>query len=551
MEYISKPNAIILAVSPANQDIANSDALKMAREVDPSGKRTVGVLTKLDLMDAGTNAYEILVGKSLPLKLGFIGVVNRSQQNIMDDLAISSSLANEEKYFAQHPVYRSIPSHCGTQKLAKTLNSILMHHIREKLPELKSKLNLLIVQSEQELLSYGDTIFTGKAHQGSMMLRLLTKFCVNFNASIDGTFTEVSTMELSGGARLYYIFNSIFGQSLNSIDPCTGLTTQDIRTVMRNATGPRPSLFIPEIAFDLLVKPQIKRLEMPCLRCAELVFDEMLKIVNGCESRELARFPKLHQRLLEVVVEMLRERMAPTQAYIESLISIQLAYINTNHPDFIGGGAAIATLERKHDKRRREHDRTRRNVDTEHQTLMPMKPQTIHRDITPSHGINQQQGRDGGFLTYFFGNNADAPVDRNIMSSPENSLAPPPIPTEGSDRSRSPSRLAFPNEYVHTDADSTIAPAEDVEVELIRSLISSYFHITRKAIADLVPKTIMHLMVNHAKENIQNRLVSTLYREDVFADLLKEDAAVMEEREKCMALLETFRKGASLLQDIF
>jgi len=52
--------AIIMAVSPANQDLANSDALKLARRVDPYGERTIGVLTKIDLMDDGTNALEII-----------------------------------------------------------------------------------------------------------------------------------------------------------------------------------------------------------------------------------------------------------------------------------------------------------------------------------------------------------------------------------------------------------------------------------------------------------------------------------------------------------
>jgi len=50
-EYIAKPNSIILAVSPANVDIVNSEALKLARHVDPLGRRTIGVLTKIDLMD--------------------------------------------------------------------------------------------------------------------------------------------------------------------------------------------------------------------------------------------------------------------------------------------------------------------------------------------------------------------------------------------------------------------------------------------------------------------------------------------------------------------
>lgn len=79
MQFIIKESCLILAVSPANQDLANSDALKIAKEVDPEGMRTIGVLTKLDLMDQGTDAKEILENKLLPLRRGYVGVVNRSQ----------------------------------------------------------------------------------------------------------------------------------------------------------------------------------------------------------------------------------------------------------------------------------------------------------------------------------------------------------------------------------------------------------------------------------------------------------------------------------------
>jgi replication fork clamp-binding protein CrfC len=79
VKFIEKPNCIILAVSAANTDLANSDALKLAREVDPQGQRTVGVLTKLDIMDKGTDAMDVLQGRVYPLRLGFIGVVLRSQ----------------------------------------------------------------------------------------------------------------------------------------------------------------------------------------------------------------------------------------------------------------------------------------------------------------------------------------------------------------------------------------------------------------------------------------------------------------------------------------
>ncbi|GFN78157.1 dynamin, partial [Plakobranchus ocellatus] len=68
MEFISKESCLILAVTPANSDLANSDALKIAKEVDPQGLRTIGVITKLDLMDDGTDARDILENKLLPLR---------------------------------------------------------------------------------------------------------------------------------------------------------------------------------------------------------------------------------------------------------------------------------------------------------------------------------------------------------------------------------------------------------------------------------------------------------------------------------------------------
>ena len=85
MKYISNPNAIILAVTATNQDIVNSDALQLAKEVDPLGERTLGVITKLDLMDPGTDASETIHNKVIPLRKGYIGVVNRSQRDVVSD----------------------------------------------------------------------------------------------------------------------------------------------------------------------------------------------------------------------------------------------------------------------------------------------------------------------------------------------------------------------------------------------------------------------------------------------------------------------------------
>jgi dynamin 1-like protein len=160
-----------------------------------------------------------------------------------------------------------------------------MNHIRDKLPDMKARLNTLMGQTQQELNAFGDSAaFSDTNSQGALVLRLMTQFARDFVASVEGTSLDISTKELCGGARIYYIFNDVLGHALDSLDATADLDTQDIRTAIRNSTGPRPSLFVPEVAFELLVKPQIKRLEGPSLRCVELVYEELVRICHNCSN---------------------------------------------------------------------------------------------------------------------------------------------------------------------------------------------------------------------------------------------------------------------------
>lgn len=130
LDYACRPNAIILAVTPANADLANSDALKIAREADPEGLRTLGVLTKLDLMDAGTHAADILAGRSaFRLRLGFVGVVCRSQHDINTGKAIRDALRHEAEFFRSHSHYRAIAHRCGALYLSRELNRVRLTRI--------------------------------------------------------------------------------------------------------------------------------------------------------------------------------------------------------------------------------------------------------------------------------------------------------------------------------------------------------------------------------------------------------------------------------------
>ncbi|SCU85877.1 LADA_0D10462g1_1 [Lachancea dasiensis] len=561
LEYVAKPNCIILAVSPANVDLVNSESLKLAREVDPHGKRTIGVVTKMDLMDSGTNALDILSGKLYPLKLGFVGVVNRSQQDIQANKSVEEALNNEDAYFIRHPVYRTISTRCGTRYLAKLLNQILMNHIRDKLPDIKARLNTLIGQTEQELQTYGGTGIITKENRASLVLQLMNKFAARFVSSIEGTSSDISTKELCGGARIYYIYHNIFGNSLESINPTENLSTTDIQTAIRNSTGPRPSLFVPELAFDLLVKPQIHLLLGPSERCVELVYEELMKICHNCGSPELARYPKLQSKLIEVVSELLRERLGPTRSYVESLIDIHRAYINTNHPNFLSATDAMADIV---DARKRRRTRGPQTMDLEHakkvlnndaskKEASSSSPVPESENIGGSESSSEDDEKDpskqskDSFLNYFFGKEQQRSHQMNGLKDAYSMSANQPQTNDLPD---------FENFRIQEASQPTddhqpqLTEREELECELIRRLIVSYFGIVREMIQDQIPKAVMCLLVNFSKEIIQNRLVTKLYKESLFEDLLMEDQNLAQDRQKCVKLLETYTEASNIIGDI-
>ncbi|GMM32836.1 dynamin-related GTPase [Saccharomycopsis crataegensis] len=624
-EYISKPNCIILAVSPANVDLANSESLKLARQFDPQGKRTIGVLSKLDLMDHGTNAFDILSGKVYPLKLGFVGVVNRSQQDIMQNKSLDDSLRSENDFFTSHPVYSKISSKCGTQFLSKTLNNILMNHIREKLPDIKAKLNTLMGQTEQELLSYGDPKQYSIANRGNLILKLISKFANNFTGSIEGDKIDniISTKELCGGARIYYIYHNIFSKILRSIDPCLNLSMLDIRIAIRNSTGPRASLFVPELAFDSLVKPQIKLLQEPSVKCVELIYEELMKIChNNCSSNELIRYPKLQAKLIESVSDLLRQRLGPTTQYVESLIEIHRSYINTNHSSFIGAASAMTQV--LDDRRAKAQAIAKQNIlEAKKSRKVSGSSDVISEDgeasdndtisdailngtkkHNKSESVNEKIGSKKvsrkasnselsndldssskeSFLNFFFGKDAqnkNDPVNGNVngnakgvsngfsaQSSSFNTGIFSNLDTSADSSNtalnnidgglnfinRLPEQieqlsLSNPQNQPENNVDE-LTDREQLECELIKKLIISYFNIVREMIEDQVPKSIMCLLVNYCKDNVGNKLVGELYKEDLFDDLLEEDKELRVEREKCFKLLESYKEASKIIGEI-
>merc|ERR1719483_2052521 len=125
-----------------------------ARHVDKEGNRTISVITKLDLMDDGTDARDIFENRLLPLKKGYIGVVNRSQRDIDNNKDIKEALASERSFFLNSP-YKSMVNRMGTKYLQQVLNRELSSHIKSKIPEIRSDLQKKSKEVEEALKTLG------------------------------------------------------------------------------------------------------------------------------------------------------------------------------------------------------------------------------------------------------------------------------------------------------------------------------------------------------------------------------------------------------------
>ncbi|XP_053919186.1 dynamin-1-like protein isoform X2 [Cuculus canorus] len=548
LQFISNPNSIILAVTAANTDMATSEALKIAREVDPDGRRTLAVITKLDLMDAGTDAMDVLMGRVIPVKLGIIGVVNRSQLDINNKKSVADSIRDEYGFLQKK--YPSLANRNGTKYLARTLNRLLMHHIRDCLPELKTRINVLAAQYQSLLNSYGEPV----EDKSATLLQLITKFATEYCNTIEGTAKYIETSELCGGARICYIFHETFGRTLESVDPLGGLNTIDILTAIRNATGPRPALFVPEVSFELLVKRQIKRLEEPSLRCVELVHEEMQRIIQHCSNystQELLRFPKLHDAIVEVVTCLLRRRLPVTNEMVHNLVAIELAYINTKHPDFADACGLMNNNieEQRRNRLARELPSTLpRDKSTKAPgALTPASQESVTAAsaeadgkavAAPGAGEGSQEPGTGNWRGMLKTSKAEE-VLAEEKSKPAAAL--PASPQKG----HAVNLLDVPVPVARK-----LSAREQRDCEVIERLIKSYFLIVRKNIQDSVPKAVMHFLVNHVKDTLQSELVGQLYKSLLLDDLLTESEDMAQRRKEAADMLKALQRASQIIAEI-
>ncbi|KAM7393925.1 hypothetical protein PAMP_020759 [Pampus punctatissimus] len=576
LQFITKESCLILAVTPANTDLANSDALKIAKEVDPQGLRTIGVITKLDLMDEGTDARDILENKLLPLRRGYIGVVNRSQKDIDGKKDIQVALAAERKFFLSHPAYRHIAERMGTTHLQKTLNQQLTNHIRDTLPGLRSKLQSQLLSLEKEVEEYKNFRPDDPTRKTKALLQMVQQFGVDFEKCIEGSGDQVDTSNLSGGAKINRIFHERFPFELVKMEFDEKELRKEISYAIKNIHGVRTGLFTPDLAFEAIVKKQIIKLKEPCLKCIDLVIQELINTVRQCTNK-LGSYPRLREETERIVTTYVRERDTKTKDQVLLLIDIELSYINTNHEDFIGfANAQQRTAANATKKRVMPNQVIRRGWLTINISIMKGGSKDYWFVLT-AESLSWYKDEEEKEKKYMLplDNLKLRDVEKGFMSSKHvfaifnteqrnvyKDLRQIELACDTQDDVDS-WKASFLRAGVYPEKDQpetedamnpsdtvSMDPQLERQVETIRNLVDSYIGIVNKSIRDLMPKTIMHLMINSAKDFIHSELLAYLYSAGEQSTLMEESAEQAQRRDEMLRMYHALKEALVIIGDI-
>lgn len=474
LQYITPINSIILAVTPANQDLANSDSLRIAREVDPEGERTIGVITKIDLMDQGTNARDILENKIYPLKLGYIGVINRSQHDIDTNKSMEAARKSERKFFEDSVDYSDLADRCGTGYLEQVLNRLLMEHIRSCMPNLRHKVQTMLMEKNAELQGYGDNPTASESTMNAFVLEVITKYLDYFDNLLKGhaddEIEDINTVKSRGGARISRQFMDSFIPTIKAQPGLANLTDSQLFFKMKNHAGLTVPLFTPHKAFDQILFGAIEQLRQPSIELVDDVVQILFDIHNEVEFMELTRFSSLADAIRGVVDDCIRSCVDPTIDYINGLIDNEKSFVNTIRPDFRGAQVVNA----------------------------------------PCAG--------------------DDPRARPL---PEKPAVPDPV--------------GVCSIY---GSSKEMTNHQTQEMRDLVQIGSRYFELIREQVKDMVPKAIVHFLVNKSSEMLRPKMIESVFNSPEIKELLTEDPSITSKRISCQQLVTALTKAQQILSEV-
>ncbi|XP_049730860.1 interferon-induced GTP-binding protein Mx2-like [Elephas maximus indicus] len=323
-KYIERQETINLVVMPCNVDIATTEALNMAKEVDPDGDRTIGILTKPDLVDKGleTGILNVVRNLTYHLKKGYMIVRCRGQQEITDKLSLAEATKREIDFFQTHRNFRVLleEGRATVPCLAERLTTELIVHIKKSLPLLGQQIQESHQRATEELRHYGTEV---PDKETDKMFFLIEKVKV-FNRDVE-KLVEGEEAVKENETRLYNKIRMEF-KTWNHV---LAANTQKVKNIVHEEVskyenqyrGKELPGFINYQTFVAIVRQYIQQLVDPALNMLQKVTDIVQQAFIAQAKTNFREFPNLNQTAQDLI-EKIKMRQAEAA---ENLVQLQFS----------------------------------------------------------------------------------------------------------------------------------------------------------------------------------------------------------------------------------
>ncbi|XP_032369867.1 interferon-induced GTP-binding protein Mx [Etheostoma spectabile] len=326
-KFIKKQETISLVVVPCNVDIATTEALKMAQEVDPDGERTLGILTKPDLVDKGTEetVVDIVHNEVIHLKKGYMIVRCRGQKDITDKVSLTEAIEREKAFFTDHVQFQTLynDGHATVPKLAEKLTLELVHHIERSLPRLEEQIEDKLTQTQAELERYGTGPPTDAAERLYFLIDKVTAFTQD---AISLTTGE----ELKCGDRfnIFSVLRREFGKWNAHLDlsgeKFSNRIEREVEEYEEKYRGRELPGFINYKTFEIMVKDQIKELEEPAVKKLKDIGDAVRKVFIQLAMSSFIGFPNLIKTAKAKIEAIKQQKESTAEAMLRTQFKMEL-----------------------------------------------------------------------------------------------------------------------------------------------------------------------------------------------------------------------------------
>ena len=506
--YCSDERTIILCVIPANQDMSTSDGLQMAMKLDPKGERTIGVITKIDIMDRGTNAKKMLLNEEIQLKMGYVGVKGRSQADIREGMKVGEALQDEKNYFARHPVYSNMPpGFLGTETLVNKLSTIMYRHIKRHMPAIIQEIDSKIYECEKSAKELGTPLPEDNREKLLLVWKLISEFSEKVKTSISGEYNpEVAGLkkDLLGGLRIRSKFNELFIEEMSLKHQASKkFSDSEIRSALRVHTNNALPGFTSAEAFLSLSTPLLQSLKEPAMSLLEEVHTIMEQICVHYINETFQRFPMFIGEVNEATLNILNQDKERARLLLGEIIDANIGYTYTKDPEYI---AVILPASEK-EKLERQKEKERKQAEDKAKEDERLKAEAA-------------QGNSGKASA--------VPTTRK-----------PKVDEEEAEAEEQQATVKITKEKAQRNLEKHL-------VKEMRVRIDTYFRVVVTQLADMVPKIIGHNLVNSSLTNLLFSVYKRVSGGEMFT-LLNEPEHIVNKRHTLKKILETLRSSRKIL----